>query len=401
MKKLGSFITLAALGFAAMLRPTASSTTHQPDQLANGRDARRPQAESQASPEAQETLRKLLAQKKTYRVGYNPALERKTIELYGVEIPKDESRRANAIHAKAERSLAELGRRQEEYMNSHPGTDFRQNSAYERVMRDYRARHPRGPVPEKLEQVAPRLEKFDWGDHVQFTVRDQGQTCANCWAFASIGAFEAVVQLQSQLAQSIIIKEVDGKKIETPPSASPHMSFSVQSLINCITKDKADCEGGWHGSAFAFIVDSGAAPVSGKLPKGVERVSDRYIGNKLPCEEKAGVRGVTWDYVNLSHPDQAPSVREMKIALLAHGPLAALVVVDDAFKAYLGGVFNEHTAGNGTHAILITGWDNEKKAWRILNSWGEKWGEQGFMWIAWDSNNIGQWAAWIEAPIIF
>ena len=48
---------------------------------------------------------------------------------------------------------------------------------------------------------------------------------------------------------------------------------------------------------------------------------------------------------------------------------------------------------------MIVGWDDTLKAWHIQNSWGPEWGEQGFMWIAYDSNGIGQYATWIEAPI--
>jgi hypothetical protein len=81
---------------------------------------------------------------------------------------------------------------------------------------------------------------------------------------------------------------------------------------------------------------------------------------------------------------------------------------------------------NVNHAVLLTGWDDERKAWIILNSFGPKWGgscvdlskldaiqsglmlgikstlerERGCMYIAWGVSKIGKMAAWIEAPLL-
>jgi cathepsin L len=49
------------------------------------------------------------------------------------------------------------------------------------------------------------------------------------------------------------------------------------------------------------------------------------------------------------------------------------------------------------HVVLLIGLDDAKQAWLIKNSWGEKWGEKGCAWIKYRSNNIGVFAAWIEA----
>ena len=49
---------------------------------------------------------------------------------------------------------------------------------------------------------------------------------------------------------------------------------------------------------------------------------------------------------------------------------------------------------------MLVGWDDNKQAWLIKNSWGKDWGEDGFGWVKYDSNNIGLFAAWIQpSPI--
>src|SRR5262249_39263695 len=120
-----------------------------------------------------------------------------------------------------------------------------------------------------------------------------------------------------------------------------------------------------------------------------------------------GLKALTWDYVNYP-PDKIPTVPQLKTALLEHGPLVVLVRVTDAFKAYRGGVFNERERGEVNHAVTLIGWDDSKKAWLIQNSWGSDWGTKirldntdfgGFMWIAWNSNSVGKYAAWLDAKM--
>merc|ERR1719221_2033512 len=43
------------------------------------------------------------------------------------------------------------------------------------------------------------------------------------------------------------------------------------------------------------------------------------------------------------------------------------------------------------HAVLLVGWgeDNGQKYWRIQNSWGPDWGEDGFFRIIMDENESG------------
>jgi cathepsin L len=47
--------------------------------------------------------------------------------------------------------------------------------------------------------------------------------------------------------------------------------------------------------------------------------------------------------------------------------------------------------------VLIIGWDDKKDggAWLVKNSYGPRWGDDGFGWIKYGSNNIGQWAAYV------
>jgi cathepsin L len=124
-----------------------------------------------------------------------------------------------------------------------------------------------------------------------------------------------------------------------------------------------------------------------------------YLGKEGKCTDNSKTKYtvIKWGYIR---PDAGiPSVKEMKEAIAKYGAIAATVKVTPAFQAYKSGIFDEHTKVSGpndvNHAITIVGWDDKKQAYLVKNSWGTAWGENGYIWVEYGSNNIGYGAAWI------
>lgn len=150
------------------------------------------------------------------------------------------------------------------------------------------------------------------------------------------------------------------------------------------------CNLGWHGLAFSYFVDYG-------LPLGGATVYKASDNKSWTCSKDDAVKALTWDFVSID-PQNVSTNEDIKRALVTYGPIVATLNLDSCIRLYGGGIYNEEQVADGPyHMILIAGWDDEKEAWLIKNSYGPKWGEGGYGWIKYRSNNIGKWAAWVMA----
>lgn len=59
-----------------------------------------------------------------------------------------------------------------------------------------------------------------------------------------------------------------------------------------------------------------------------------------------------------------------------------------AFQKHRGdGVFTEpdFAGPRGWHAMTLTGYDDRRQAFRLINSWGQGWGDRGYAWVSYDT----------------
>jgi C1A family cysteine protease len=286
---------------------------------------------------------------------------------YGRPAPVGETERSKQIRLNAEQNLNAAQQQGEqkwqEWLKQNP------NAGVEEKRRaDIRIRI------QGLE--AARLQKFDWREYGLDVgeVGFQGFYCNTGWAFAAVDAMQISRRLTAIRSQNNAFDE----------SLAP----SVRQLVSCISPQADYCNINWHGEAFTFMVDKG-------LPLGG---SSLYIGitGEWGCDAKTFVKALTWDFVS-SVPQKVAPIDEVKRALIAYGPVVSTIKFDDCLWLYGGGVFNEEQNTDGGHMVLIIGWNDAKQAWLIKNSYDTDWGENGFGWVKYGSNNIGQWSAWIMA----
>jgi hypothetical protein len=76
-------------------------------------------------------------------------------------------------------------------------------------------------------------------------------------------------------------------------------------------------------------------------------------------------------------------VAAIKNALVNHHPVIFGVNLDNSFmNAQPGFIWSSYTTSpSAGHAMVICGYDDAKNAWKVMNSWGTGWCENGYGWI--------------------
>ncbi|MBQ7711331.1 MAG: C1 family peptidase [Bacteroidales bacterium] len=131
-------------------------------------------------------------------------------------------------------------------------------------------------------------------------------------------------------------------------------------------------------SAFDVLISKGAA--------SMKRVPYSNMGSTC----KGGFIGDTNNRIagfnRIVSDGELPSVKQLKGYLADTIPLAFSAMVGFVFSSWSGdGVFNSPDNGmTSGHAMVISGYDDSKHAFRIRNSWGTAWGDEGSAWVDYD-----------------
>jgi len=219
---------------------------------------------------------------------------------------------------------------------------------------------------------------FNWCDQGGCSAIKNQNTCGSCWSFATAAVMEASVLIKDQIERDL----------------------SEQSLISCNTYTFSNgssysCNGGWI--AFDHYQNTAYKDAN---PAGTVLESDfPYENADGTCRAGLTVNELekitSWHYVTRSG---VAATDDLKQAINDYGPVWTSVCVGSEFYKYSSGLFNtdeSSSCNTVNHAVVVTGWDDSRGAWRLRNSWGTNWGEDGYMWIAYGTSRIGYRPAYV------
>lgn len=212
----------------------------------------------------------------------------------------------------------------------------------------------------------------DWRTKGYVTeVKFQG-SCGACYAFSTTGALEGQHKRKYN-------KLVD---------------LSEQNIIDCTRSyGNKGCHGGNMDKSFQYVIDNGGIDTEAAYP---------YVGKVQECRFKRRLVGS-----GCSSYEDIPRGDELGLqdAVAKEGPVSVGVDAKSVFfRFYSHGVYESSTCSSKTlnHGMLVVGYgvNNGKDYWLVKNSWGPRWGMNGYVEMSRNKNNQCGIASMASYPVL-
>lgn len=145
--------------------------------------------------------------------------------------------------------------------------------------------------------------------------------------------------------------------------------LSEQQLIDC-SKENKGCTNGDVKSAFAYVMKNGITSED-KYPYKAKDGNCKYKNTDSVLK-----------IVGYSSIKKNSEV-DLKFAVYQVGPISASIYATSSLQLYSSGILDDklcEQSPNINHDILVVGYgkEHDQEYWIIKNSWGTKWGEEGY-----------------------
>ncbi|CAO2141123.1 unnamed protein product [Urochloa humidicola] len=203
---------------------------------------------------------------------------------------------------------------------------------------------------------ATQQAEVDWRQKGAVTGVKNQEDCGCCWAFSAVAAIEGIHQIKT------------GQLV----------SLSEQQLLDCSSKSSDSCNvGGNMDKAFEYVISNGGITTEDAY---------KYTAIQDMCQS---VRPA----VTIRSYQDVPSYDEDALAAAVANQPVSVGVDANNFQFYDGGVMTADSCGTDlNHAVTVIGYgtaEDGSQYWLIKNSWGQTWGEGGYLTLERGANACG------------
>jgi C1A family cysteine protease len=219
------------------------------------------------------------------------------------------------------------------------------------------------PNPVAVLDTANLADSVDWTTKGAVTPVKNQQSCGSCWAFSTTGAMEGALAIKN-------------KKL---------VSLSEQELVDCAGSfGNQGCNGGLMDNGFKYLQAKGDELEASYAYTAKTGTCDTTKQSAADGEKPGVVTGIS-DVKSDSCPDLMAAVQK--------GPVSVAIEADQSgFQHYSSGIFSGTCGTQLDHGVLVVGYgtDGGKDYWKVKNSWGTTWGDQGYIRMAKSCGSSGR-----------
>merc|ERR1712196_412349 len=259
----------------------------------------------------------------------------------------------------------------------------------------HRGNYTESPLPHEFLKMEDLPTNFSWCDNdgVNYCTKSLNQHipqyCGSCWAHGSVSALGDRIKIMRK-------------------AQAPEINLSVQHILNC--GNVGSCHGGsvdgpyqWlhklstkTGSGISFDTSNPYMACSSESEEGICKAgkwecTDDNVARTCSTFPPSGFCGPIKQYPNatISEYGSISGADAMAKEIYARGPISCGIDASPILK-YTGGIVDE--SGSGVdHVISVVDWGNDAEKgqyWIVRNSWGEFWGEMGYVRVAKGNNAL-------------
>jgi len=253
------------------------------------------------------------------------------------------------------------------------------------------------PPPHTYTDLSQLPTTFNWGNvaGVSYLTKNLNQHipqyCGSCWAHGAM----------SSLADRIKIARL---------GAGVDINLSIQYILNCGAEIAGSCHGGSATGAYEFVKKMGFVPFdtcqpyiacSAESEEGFCKHAETHCSASTTCNTcstftASGGKCVQIDFfpnATIAEYGQVYGELHMMAEIYQRGPITCGINAEPILD-YKGGIMKDGKEKDKqiNHMVSVTGWgvdDNGQKYWIARNSWGEYWGEMGYIRVARGDDDLG------------